>query len=70
MSGLRAAIERLRQAMDDRTDAVEIIDTSGLAPWTRENWPPWRYPHLHPIPEAWGGKPDPKAEAGEAPDAE
>lgn len=65
MSGLRAAIERLEKAVADKTDVVEVIDASGLAPWTRENWPPWRHPEMHPIPAAWGGKAE---EAGDAPD--
>jgi hypothetical protein len=64
MSGLRAAVERLKQAMADRSDAIEVIDTSGLAPWTRDNWPPWRHPEKHPIPPDWGADavPDPKPE--------
>lgn len=57
MSGLRAAVDKLRQAMEDRTDNVTVIDTSGLAPWTPDVWPPWRYPEKHPIPDAWC-KPD------------
>jgi hypothetical protein len=60
MSGLRAAVERLKQAVASSTERIEIIDTSGLAAWTPDNWPPWRCPDKHPIPPGWGEAPAPE----------
>jgi hypothetical protein len=59
---IKSRLARLEHARASASDRIEVIDTSGLAPWTRDVWPPWRHPDKHPIPPGFEGDGVPEPE--------